>query len=291
MSIKENNLSFEEKLYRMFIPITKNLDVVSVQQKFEQADLDVDVSEYFSKNLFYSFFIAIMVFVSGSIISNIVPNLLISFSILFIISFVLFILYFVFSFLRPYIIINSKVNSIKNNLPLVILGMSSVAESGAPPEAIFSTSNVKDKNQYLNNEFSKIIYYIDKLGISLLEAIDIVAKKTPSFELKKFLLDLKSNLEAGGSLSDFMKKKADHAKFEYNLLLDNQNKKAELFGDIYSAVVIAGPLFLFSGIMLMGMVGGAIGGLSIGSLLAIGVFILVPVINILFIFLINLVGN
>lgn len=288
---KEDTSSFEDKLYKMFIPITRSFDTPDVQKKFEQADLDVDVSEYFSKNLFYSVFISFMLFIFGSVVVNMVPTLGIKLTTLIIVCFILFILYFVYAIVRPYIIINMKVSSIKNNLSLVILGMSSVAESGAPPEAIFSTSTVKDKSQYLNKEFSKIVYYIDNLGISLLEAIDLVAKKTPSFELKKFLLDLKSNLEAGGSLSDFMKKKADHAKFEYNLLLDNQNKKAELFGDIYSAVVIAGPLFLFSGIMLMGMVGGGIGGLSIGSLLALGVFLLVPLINIIFIVIINLVGN
>jgi len=287
---KEEKLSFEEELYRLFMPFTKNIHSDDFEEALSQADLTEDIDYYFSKNIFFSIFILFMVLLFGFIGSFLVPEI-ISIKLVVISALSLFICFIGYSMVNPYLAIGTKVSSIKNALPLAIIGMSSVAESGAPPIAIFSTKTIKDKSQYLDKEFSKIIYYVNNLGISLLEAIDITARKTPSYELKKFLLDLKSNIEAGGSLPEFMKKKAEHARFQYNLLLNNQNQKAETFGDIYSAIVIAGPLFLFSGIMLLGMVGGGIAGLSIASVLQIGVFLLVPIINISFLAVLNLVSN
>ncbi len=282
--------SFEEKLYSLFIPITRNLRSDDFEEALDQADITEDIDFYFSKKIFFAVFIFLLFLLFGFVASILVPEV-IGLKLVIIASLSIFIAFIGYSIVNPYLLIGSKVSNIKNTLPLAIIGMSSVAESGAPPISIFSTKTVKDKSQYLDKEFSKILYYVNVLGISLLEAIDIAARKTPSFELKKFLLELKSSIEAGGSLPEFMKKKAEHARFQYNLLLNNQNQKAETFGDIYSAIVVAGPLFLFSGIMLLGMVGGGIAGLGIGTVLQIGVFLLVPIINIGFIAILNLVSG
>lgn len=290
MSPKKKEYTLEEQLYRLFLPITKEIQSKDYEATLSQADIIEDLDIYLSKNLFFSVLILFSFLIAGTLIVNLMPGL-ISLKLVFILSFIFFIGYIIFIIVNPYLIIGAKVSNIKTTLPLAIIGMSSVAESGAPPIAIFATKTIKDKSQYLDKEFSKILYYVNNLGISLLEAIDITARKTPSFELKKFLLDLKSNIEAGGSLSDFMKKKAENARFQYNLILNNQNQKAETFGDIYSAIVVAGPLFLFSGIMLLGMVGGGIAGLSITTVIQGGVFLLVPIINISFIAILNLVNG
>jgi archaeal flagellar protein FlaJ len=287
---KKKEISLEEKLYRLFLPITREIQYKDYEATLSQADILEDMDIYLSKNLFFSVLVLFSFLITGTLIVNLLPGL-ISLKLVIILSFVFFIGYTIFIIVNPYMIIGAKVSNIKTTLPLAIIGMSSVAESGAPPIAIFATKTIKDKSQYLDKEFSKILYYVNNLGISFLEAIDITARKTPSFELKKFLLDLKSNIEAGGSLSDFMKKKAENARFQYNLILNNQNQKAETFGDIYSAIVVAGPLFLFSGIMLLGMVGGGIAGLSITTVIQGGVFLLVPIINICFIAVLNIVNG
>jgi len=240
--------------------------------------------------MFFAVFVAMLVLLAGTLILA-TQNAMTHLSTIVLVAVFVFFGTIIYSFVGPHLTVGAKINSIRTNLPLAVLGMSSVAESGAPPEAMFTTASVKEETPHLNKEFSKIIYYTDQLGISLLEAMNLVAERTPSFELKKLLIELKSNLESGGSLSEFMKKKAEHAEFEYNLMLDSLNKKAETFGDIYSALVIAGPLFLFSGVMLLGMVGGGgFAGLSITSLLAIGVFGIVPIINIIFLAILEMLS-
>jgi len=284
---KENN-ALEDALYTLFLPLTRNLASPDFEKKLLQADISDDIDIYFSKHLFIAVFISFAVLFFGGFLLAATDNAS-AITVLIIISIVVFFGYLIYAIVNPQMIIAKKVNDIKINLALVIISMSSVAESGAPPEAMFTASSTK-KYTSINKEFSKIRYYLDSLGISLLEAIDLASKETPSFELKKFLLDLKSNIESGGSLPEFMKKKAEHEKFEYNLRLNAQNKKAELFGDIYSAVIVAGPLFLFLGVMLLGIVGGDFAGLSIQAILILGVFILVPIMNIGFIALMNVFG-
>jgi archaellum biogenesis protein FlaJ (TadC family) len=280
------DVSLEDKLYALFIPLAEALKSKELEFKLIQADIPEDQINYLSKYLFYAIFIPIVFVILFSV-------LLISFGyteylkVLFIVACASVFIIMIYAMVNPYLKVGTKVGEIKNNLPLAILSMSSVAESGAPPEAMFHTTSVKSETPFISKEFDKINRYLD-LGLSLPEAMDQLCEKTPSPELQKFLTELKSNIEAGGSLPEFMKKKAEHAQFTYKLMLDDLNKKAETFGDIYSAIVIAGPLFLFSSIMLLGMIGGGgLGGLSIEALLIIGVFGLVPLINIFFIIILQ----
>lgn len=279
-----------DNLYMLFMPIAHHLRSKELEVKMLQADIPEDQEVYLSKHLFYAIFIPLVLVILGSILL-IAFNYTEYFNVLFTICFALALIIMIYAMVNPYIKVGTKVGDIKNNLPLAILSMSSVAESGAPPEAMFHTTAVRSETPSIGKEFEKINKYLS-LGLSLPEAIEHVCAKTPSLELKKFLMELKSNIEAGGSLPEFMKKKAQHAQFTYKLMLDNLNKKAETFGDIYSAIVIAGPLFLFSAIMLLGMIGGGGGlaGLSIEGLLVVGVFGLVPLVNILFIIILQFVS-
>ncbi|GEM_PF-777387 len=281
---------FEEQMYTLFMPITKKIQIPEIELKLQQSDNLDDLDYYMSKYLFFAVFATILLLFFGSLFL-VVTNSLEDIFILFIIGIFVFLGVIIYAMVKPYIDVMTKTEQIKNNFSLSILSMSSIAESGAPPEAMFHTASISKETPYVNKELNKLTHYIDNLGISLLEAIDIVSEKTPSLELKKFLRELKSNIQAGGSISDFMKKKAEHAQFMYNLMLDKMNKKAETFGDIYSAVVIAGPLFLFSTIMLLGMIGGtAIGGLSVSALMLIGIFFLIPVVNIIFLVLLQMLS-
>ncbi|MFA5745282.1 MAG: type II secretion system F family protein [archaeon] len=282
----KKDTELEDKLFKLFLPLTETIKSKELEEKLLQADNTDELDVYLSKYFFYAVFVPLLFIFLGTFFL-IFLNQTKYLGTLFIFCFVSMFLIMIYAIINPYLQVSTKVGEIKNNLSLAILSMSSVAESGAPPEAMFHTSSVKSETPHINKEFDKITGYLE-LGLSLPQAIDQLCEKTPSPELKKFLMELKSSLESGGSLPEFMKKKAEHAQFTYKLMLDSMNKRSETFGDIYSAIVIAGPLFLFSSIMLLGMIGGGgIAGMSIESLLIIGVFGLVPLINVLFIIILQ----
>ncbi|MDD3244629.1 MAG: type II secretion system F family protein [Candidatus ainarchaeum sp.] len=287
---KEESSKFEEQLYLLFLPLTESIKIKELETKLIQIDYPDDLSIYLSKHLFFAFFVPLILLLLGSFFAFATGNSAWVGNIVIICIFSFFGV-LVYALLKPYLDVSAKVTTIKNSLSLSILSMSSIAESGAPPESMFHTAATKSESPELSKEFQKITAYMDHFGLSLPEAIDQYCKITPSIELKKFLFELKSNLASGGSLPEFMKKKAEHAQFTYKLVLDNMNKRAETFGDIYSAIVIAGPLFLFSSIMLLGMIGGGgFGGLSINTLMILGVFGIVPMINIIFIVVLQIIS-
>lgn len=287
---KEETSKIEEQLYTLFLPLTENIKIKELETKLMQLDYPDDLSVYLSKHLFFAVFVPLILLLVGSFFSFATGNVGWISNLLIICIFSFFAV-LVYALLKPYLDVSAKATNIKNSLSLAILSMSSIAESGAPPESMFHTAATKSESPELSKELQKITGYLDHFGLSLPEAIDQYCKITPSVDLKKFLLELKSNLASGGSLSEFMKKKAEHAQFTYKLVLDNMNKRAETFGDIYSAIVIAGPLFLFSSIMLLGMIGGGgFGGMSINTLMILGVFGVVPMINIIFIIVLQIIS-
>jgi hypothetical protein len=81
-----------------------------------------------------------------------------------------------------------------------------------------------------------------------------------------------------------MAKRAEAAYFEYTQKIEQAGKAAETMGDIYSIIMIAGPIFLFFSIMLLGLFAGDQGffGFSVDELLTGGV-ILIAAINLGFI--------
>lgn len=286
---KNKKDSFEEKLYTLFLPLTKKIEMKELDVKLRQADDPDELDYYLSKHLFFAVFVPLTFLFFGTFIFIFLdmPQYLPNF---FIFCFFSVFAIIIYALINPYLQVGSKISSIKTSLPLAILSMSSIAESGAPPETMFHTNALRSETPHLGKEFEKLNGYLG-LGYSLPRAIEELMVQTPSFDLKKFLSELKSNIEAGGSLPEFMKKKAEYAQFTYKLMLDGMNKRAETFGDIYSAIVIAGPLFLFSSIMLLGMIGGGgFGGMSIETLMVMGVFGLVPLINIIFIIILQFVS-
>jgi archaellum biogenesis protein FlaJ (TadC family) len=119
--------------------------------------------------------------------------------------------------------------------------------------------------------------------------METLAKTTVSNDLRKFLSELKATLESGGDLTLYMIKRAEQAEFEYGIRIDEANKRAELFGDIYTAVVIAAPLFIFSAVMLIALFGGTF-AVDLKSYLNLGIFALIPGVNLIFLVLMEVLS-
>jgi len=59
------------------------------------------------------------------------------------------------------------------------------------------------------------------------------------------------------------------------------------YADFYTAVLIAAPLFFVSVLSVMSLVGGSVFGLSIPNAMRIGVYAMIPLMNIMFILFIH----
>ncbi|MFH1235038.1 MAG: type II secretion system F family protein [Candidatus Diapherotrites archaeon] len=267
---------------KTFYKATKNIDVDSLKKKLALVDYPYSTGHYFAYWLalaaitaILGFVVAIAVFVSGTFASPIV----------FLAPFIAGAGVAAFSFVWPSMELSKKNKIIAANLPLAILTMSTISEGGAPPQYMFQSIAGNPDYPWLEKECMKIQRFMDQLGLSFSKAVAKEIELTPSVKLQTFLKELNTTLRSGGDLKEFMSKRADDAYFEYMLQLERSAERAETLGEIYSIILIAAPLFLFFAVMLLGMFATESGifGLSAEQLVTYGVWLVIPLANILFI--------
>lgn len=187
----------------------------------------------------------------------------------------------------PFHLITSRRNSIDSNMPFAINHIASIAASGVPPYVAFKLiANVKEYGE-ISNESKRIVRNVEVFGMDLITAIGNVANRTPSQKFSQFLFSVISTIETGGDLKKFLENSAKEALFEYRLVREKYMQTLSTYADFYTAVLIAAPLFFISTLSVMSLVGGQVFGLSIPTAMRIGIYALIPLLNIVFIIFIH----
>ncbi len=183
----------------------------------------------------------------------------------------------------PFQLLTSKRSDIEANIPFAINHMAAIASSGVPPVIIFRlVSNVKEYGE-IREESKRIVRNIDMFGMDLPSALRNVADRTPSDGFKQFLYGIVSTIDTGGDLKKYFENAAKDALFEYRLKRERYLQTLSTYADFYTAVLIAAPLFFISILAVMALIGGQIMGLSIPVAMRLGIFVLIPLLNTMFI--------
>lgn len=187
----------------------------------------------------------------------------------------------------PYHVLRSRRMSIEVNLPFSMNHMAAVASSGISPYLMFKLLSEIKEYREVTNECSRIVRNIDVFGMDVISAIKNVANRTPSEDFRKFLSGIISTVETGGSLVKYLENSSKDALFDYRLKRENYLQRLSTYADIYTAVLIAAPLFFVSVLSIMALVGGQVFGLNIPTALRVGIYGLIPAMNILFLIFIH----
>jgi len=84
-------------------------------------------------------------------------------------------------------------------------------------------------------------------------------------------------------LIQYLKNSAKEALFNYRLKREHYLSTLSTYADLYTAVMIAAPLFFISILSVMSLIGGKLMGMQITDAMKIGVYGVMPMLNILFI--------
>ena len=183
----------------------------------------------------------------------------------------------------PFQLQTMKKNSIENNMPFAINHMGAIAASGIPPFTIFKLlSNVHEYGE-IRNEAGRIVRNMETFGMDITAAVKNVADRTPSTEFRQFLFGVVSTIQTGGDLKKFLENAAKDALFDYRLKREKYLQSLSTYADFYTAVLIAAPLFFVSILSVMSLVGGEILGMSIPMAMRLGIYLLIPILNTIFI--------
>ncbi|MBI4018653.1 MAG: type II secretion system F family protein [Candidatus Aenigmarchaeota archaeon] len=254
----------------------------------QKADVKALYEIYIGKMVFFSivtfFAVFFSTFINGIIIgADIFILLLNSISTSSILAFLVAAAYNYY----PRQIIATKKNNIEGNMPFAVNHMAAIASSGVPPFIIFKLiSNVPEYGQ-ITNEMKRIVRNIEVFGMDMVSGIKNVADRTPSIEFSQFLYSVISNIETGGDIRRFFDNYARETMLNYRIKRDKYIKTLSTYADFYTAVLIAAPLFFISILSIMAIIGGSVFGLDIATAMSMGVYILIPLLNVLFLLFIN----
>ena len=170
--------------------------------------------------------------------------------------------------------------SIDNNLPFALIHMDSISSSGIPTEFMFELLGKLKEYGEVSRQARLVVRNIKAFGMSSVSAINDVAEKTPSPALKQVLTGISSTVGKGGNLPGFLREMADKNLFDYRMKREKYVKTLSTYADIYTAVMIAGPLMMLSVLVMMNIVGGDVLGMTIPDAIALMTYIIVPAINV-----------
>ncbi|MDY6778105.1 MAG: type II secretion system F family protein [Candidatus Nanohaloarchaea archaeon] len=197
-------------------------------------------------------------------------------------------MFFVFLYIYPEQVAKSRATNINRNLPFALNQMSAVASSGIPPSSMFKLLTNFEEYEEISKEAEKIVTKIEVFGEDLTTALREVASETPSDDLQEVLYGMISTIETGGNLNEFLQEQAESALFDYRMRRKEQIQNLSTYASFYTAILVAAPLFLIAILAVMNMVGGSLLGFQIDQIMRLGVYVLIPLINIAFILMLTL---
>jgi flagellar protein FlaJ len=160
--------------------------------------------------------------------------------------------------------------------------MAAIASSGVPPSTMFRLLTGFEEYGEISKEAKKIVRNIDVFGQDITTALREVSNKTPSLPFKDFLEGVATTIDTGGNLQAFLRQQAEKALFEYRIRREKYLETLSTYADFYTAVLIAAPLFLVAILAVMNMIGGKLWGMEIETAMWLGISILMPIVNLVF---------
>ncbi|MCK4811122.1 MAG: type II secretion system F family protein [Methanosarcinales archaeon] len=173
----------------------------------------------------------------------------------------------------PYLIATTRKTKIDLTLPHVVAYMHALSKGGMNLIAIFESLS-EQTNVYgeAAEEIAYIVMDTKYHGTDLLTALKTAAVRTRSEKFRDFLDNLISVAETGGDTESFFGGMVDH--YQRSAAADQSSylEMLAMVAETYITVFVAGPLFLITILIVMGMMGP-------GSLLALRlvIYVMIPI--------------
>ncbi len=183
--------------------------------------------------------------------------------------------------------ITGKKVKIEAVLPFVLAYMATLSSSGMSPIETVRHVGLKDFGP-VSREFQKIAYRTDVLGEDLISATNHIAQSTPSLLLHDILIGVSNIVVSGGNLRTYCEQESRELFDLKKVRLKGFIDSLASFSEGYIGGIVVMLIMGIIGIIVLGALGLHVLGLSTADLLNIFVFVLVPLINIIFIAMLEL---
>jgi len=157
-------------------------------------------------------------------------------------GFVVFYISIFYFYIYPILAREDYKKDIENNLPFLAMYLYTYASSSINLIDIFRQLAKREDLGSLAKEIRYLVNLVDILGYDFLNALLILANRTPSYSFKEFLYGLYSVIKSGGSLVDFIRQFARNVIKDYEIKLKSYNEKVNTLITLYSFIFVLFPL-------------------------------------------------
>jgi len=157
-------------------------------------------------------------------------------------GFVVFYISIFYFYIYPILAREDYKKDIENNLPFLAMYLYTYASSSINLIDIFRQLAKREDLGSLAKEIRYLVNLVDILGYDFLNALLVLANRTPSYSFKEFLYGLYSVIKSGGSLVDFIRQFARNAIKDYEIKLRSYNEKVNTLITLYSFIFVLFPL-------------------------------------------------
>jgi flagellar protein FlaJ len=172
-------------------------------------------------------------------------------------------------------------------LPFSTLHMAAIASSDIEPVRLLTIISESDEYKIVGKEIKKILIQVKLYGYDLVTSLRNVAGRTSNKKLSELFNGMATNISSGGSLKNYLEKKAESFLLDYKLERKRYIELSGTFMDVYISILIAAPLILMLLFIVMSVANLNVGGLSLSVLLFLTVGIVI-LFNIIFLVILNL---
>lgn len=176
-----------------------------------------------------------------------------------------------------------RANDIDENLPFAVNHISAISSSGVPPDSMFALLAEFEEYGEIQVEAKSITRRVNVFGEDITTAVREVADRTPNDRFADFLYGLISTIETGGNLNDYIDEQAGEQLFQYNIRKEKEIDRISTYASFYTALLIAAPVFLVVILAIVNLLQRTIAGFRVKNLMFLGIHVVIPVVNTLFI--------
>jgi flagellar protein FlaJ len=280
-SLKEFSFNLFRDYLDKLIPLFPDLKI-----ELKQSGMNYTVQEYISLSLFMSMIALIaMLPLMSFIFSVIFADFLFGFMLSVLASFGGAAGLFFGAIQYPKTEIDAKSKDLESALPFAAMYLSTIAGAKLPLYKTFDIFTKFAKSGEMRNQAKKINEDIKLFGYDIGTALQRAIDRSPSKKFKEMLYGMSATLKSGGNMNIYLKEKSVSLMGDYRRKLYEFSHSLMVFVEIYLTAIILGAIFFTVLTAIISGIAGAGGDLILLQFFLIFVFI--PMISFVFIFLIR----
>lgn len=160
---------------------------------------------------------------------------------------------------KPRAVSASRRRNIETTLPHAVFFMYTLSRGGMDTESVFRTLADAEK-QYgeVSREIQGLVNDVDYFGTDIVTAMRNARNRTPSEGFRSFLEDLLTVIDSGGDVTEFLDRERETYIERANDEQESFLETLALVSEVYLALLIAGPLFILVGLLVVAILGGTV---------------------------------